>query len=161
MLMRWDPWADLMMMRRMVDRLLEPWVWTEPVEGPDVSLTRTEDGLVVRAALPGVRPEDVEVQIRGDRLTLRAEVREERTVDRFGWILREQRAGIWERTFRLPFRVDARRAEAELSGGVLTVHLPKAEGLMARLKRRVKRLLNALPPSRRTVRVRTRPATSN
>jgi len=155
MLMQWEPFADLMMLRRMMH-----WVWEPMLAEPDVDLTRTRDGLMVRASLPGVRPEDVEVQVRGDRLTLRAEVREERTVDRFGWVLQEQRAGVWERTFRLPFQVDARRAKAVLSDGVLTVRLPKAEGLVTRLKRRVKRLCSALPSSRRTVRVRTRPATS-
>ncbi len=158
MLMRWDPLTDLTVFRRMLRWMGEPLVWGME---PDIERIRTRDGMTVRVAMPGVRPGDVDVEIRGDRLTIRARAQEERTARRYGWLVHERRAGLWERSVRLPFRVDARRAEAVLSAGVLTVHLPEAEGLMARLKRRVKRLWNTLPPSRRTVRVRTRPATSN
>jgi len=155
MLMRWDPFADLVALRRAVDWMLEPFALSRMAVEPTVDLVRTGDGLVARIALPSVRPEDVEVQVRGDRLTVRAQARQDQAVDRYGWSIREQRVGLWEHTLRLPFRVDGRRARAELADGLLTVHLPRAEGLIVRLKRRVRRALRALrSPRRQTVRVR-------
>lgn len=148
MLMRWGPLGEMTLTRRMMEWVWEPMTW---LAEPDVEMLRTRDGIAVRVSLPGIRPEDVAVEVRGDWLTLRAQVREERTADRFGWTVRERRAGLWERRLRLPFRVDARRARAELTGGVLTVRLPRAEGFWSRLKRRVRRQLR---PPRRVVRIK-------
>ena len=152
MLMRWDPFVDLFAWQRTMDWLMTPELM---IAEPDLDLVRTRDGLMVRVALPDVRPEDVDVQVRGDRLTIRAQARQDRAIDRYGWSYREQRLGLWERTLRLPFRVDSRRAEAVLDGSVLTVRLPRAEGVVPRLKQRLRRALRALrPPRRQTVRVR-------
>ncbi len=152
MLMRWDPFADLFAWQRTMDWLMTPELM---IAEPDLDLVRTRDGLMVRVALPDVRPEDVDVQVRGDRLTIRAQARQDRAIDRYGWSYREQRLGLWERTLRLPFRVDSRRAEAVLDGSALTVRLPRAEGVVPRLKQRLRRALRALrPPRRQTVRVR-------
>lgn len=154
MRMRWDPFAETTALRRALGWLLGPLPvgWAAPE--PAVDLIQTREGLMVKAALPGVRPEDVEVQVRGDRLTIRAEARRDRTVDQYGWHIRERRMGLWQRTLRLPFRVDTRRAQAELADGILTVRLPRAEGFITRLKRRVQRALRPLRPPRRSVRVR-------
>lgn len=151
MLMRWDPWADLSAWRRTMDWLMGPGFASAD---PALDWMRTRDGLVVRLALPDVRPGEVDVEVRGDRLTVRAQARRGRSIARHGWAIQEQRMGIWERTLRLPFRVDGRRAKAELAGRLLTVRLPRAEGFASRLRQRLRQALRPLRPPRKTVRVR-------
>jgi len=154
MLMRWDPFAEVAALRRALGWPLDPLPggWAAPE--PAVDLIQTREGLMVKATLPGVHPEDVEVQVWGDRLTIRAEARRDRTVGQHGWHIRERQVGLWQRTLRLPFRVNARRARAELADGILTIRLPRAEGFITRLKRRARRALRSLRPPSRSVRVR-------
>jgi HSP20 family protein len=91
-----------------------------------------DDSFEVRASVPGVKPEDVEVTVQGERVTIRAEVRadEERRGD--NWLMREHRYGTTQRSITLPVPVSSDNAEARIENGVLTLRLPKVQGTQAR-----------------------------
>ncbi len=130
-LMRWDPWEEFRSLRRAMDRLWdellgrrEPVAVVETVSFP-VDMYETDEALVVKAALPGVRPENVEINVQGDLLTIRGEVKREEKVERENYHRRELHYGACARTISLPVPVDADKAEAAFENGILTVTLPK------------------------------------
>lgn len=109
-----------------------PWRWglygeVFPGDNLPVDLYEEGDRLVLKASLPGVPKEDIDLQVKDGFLTLRARHAEDFERDEFGWRVRRRRAGFWQRSLRLPVQVDVNRAEAVLQNGVLTVTLPKLE----------------------------------
>lgn len=89
----------------------------------------TADTVRIVAAVPGLQPEDIDITIDQNRLTLRGEVPEAATYQagEATWYLREVWSGRFQRSVMLPFDVDASRAEASFEHGLLTVTVPKAE----------------------------------
>lgn len=96
-----------------------------PVYIPDVDIYETSDALVVVADIPGVSPENVDIDLRDDTLTIRA------TVDTYGKdeqpVLMEYEVGDYYRQFTLGRLIDQSRIEASIKDGVLTLILPKVE----------------------------------
>ena len=84
--------------------------------------------VVAKAALPGVNPEEVEVSVNDDLLTIKGETKHEEKEEREHFLRRELSYGAFGRTLPLPASVDAEKATAEYEGGVLTITLPKVEG---------------------------------
>ena len=82
---------------------------------------------MVRAALPGVKPDEIDISVSDGVLTIKGEHKEERKEEKESYYHREIRYGAFSRSIQLPCRVDHERAEAEFENGVLTVSLPKAE----------------------------------
>jgi HSP20 family protein len=132
---QWDPFRQAMSLRDVMDRLLEesfvrPSLGRRGTGGESlaVDVRENEDQYVVEASLPGVKPEDVQIQVTGDTVTIRGETREEREQRRGENVLmRERRMGSFSRSLRLPMPINAERAEAHFEHGVLTLTLPKAE----------------------------------
>lgn len=134
-LIRWDPFGELMSLRQAMDRLFEQSVvrpssiisslW----EGSGVALDvyQTDTDVVVKAALPGVKPEDVEITITGDTLTIKGETKTEEEVKRENYFRQERRHGTFSRTVTLPSNLQTDKAEATFEHGVLTLTVPKAE----------------------------------
>jgi HSP20 family protein len=134
---RWNPFLrDFVSLRDAVDRLFE-----ESFVSPErllaagasggrtmpVEIHETPDELVVRALMPGVSPENLDVQYQQGTLTLRARTEPPAAHDDWSWHLREFGYGEMTRTFTLPREIDAERAEASFQHGILTLRLPKAE----------------------------------
>jgi HSP20 family protein len=90
-----------------------------------VDVTENADGYTVKASVPGIKPEELDVTIENNVLTIRAERKAEESNDEPRW--QERYYGKLERCFTLPVEVDANKAEAKLEHGVLTLNLPKAE----------------------------------
>jgi HSP20 family protein len=92
-----------------------------------MDVVERDDAYEVRASMPGVRPEDLEIVVQGERLTLRGQVKaaEERRDE--NWLIREQRSGSVQRTITLPSAVLSDKAEAKLEHGILTLRLPKLQ----------------------------------
>jgi HSP20 family protein len=86
----------------------------------------------VRAALPGVKAEDVQVQVEDGQLSIRAEMHAEEERQERGYLMREIRRGTFARTIPLPVPVQADKAEARLEQGILELVLPKAEKAKAK-----------------------------
>lgn len=94
---------------------------------PPVDIHETDDAYVLQADLPGMKKEDIDVQIVEDQITLRgSRTREDRSESK-GYRRYERAEGKFERSFRIRGGVDATKVEAKFEHGVLTVTLPKPE----------------------------------
>jgi HSP20 family protein len=92
-----------------------------------VDLVETGDDIVVKASLPGVKPEDIDISVTGQVLTLKGESREDKEENEKGYYRRERRHGTFVRQFSLPTEVDSQKAQATFENGVLRLSLPKAD----------------------------------
>ena len=134
-LVRWEPWSDLVSLRDAMDRLFEESFvrpragWLAPLSdgGLAVDMYETDDEVVVKTAVPGVKSEDIDVSITGDVLTIKGETKTEEKVERANYIRQERRYGAFSRSLSLPSTVVADKATAEFENGMLTLTLPKAE----------------------------------
>lgn len=125
---RWDPFRDL---QREVGRLFENFEpisqWRVARAFPTVNLYESNDRYVLTAQLPGVGPEDVDLSITGDTLTLKGERKRPAGVSEEGYRRQERQYGRWTRTITLPDRVESSEASAGFADGILTVSIPKSE----------------------------------
>jgi HSP20 family protein len=87
----------------------------------------TNENVVVKTAIPGVKAEEIEVSVTGDTLTIKADCKEEQEIKRENYLRRERRLGSYCRSVTLPSGLEADKAEADYSDGVLTLTFPKAE----------------------------------
>ena len=132
-LVRWDPFDDMRGLHRRMDRVFGdffgPRVLTwEPAElGFALDLYETDDALVVKGALPGVRPDEVDISVTGDVLTIKGETKSEEETKNGSYHRRELRYGTFARSIPLSTRVNHGKAEATFENGILTITLPKAE----------------------------------
>jgi len=134
----WQPMRDMVTLRQAMNRLFEDsMVRPEWGEAAHEQVTRlpldaysTEEEIVIMASLPGVKPEDVEITIEGDTLSIKGAIPE--PPENVDYILREQRFGPFSRmlTFNIP--VKAVEAEASFRDGLLTLSVPKADEIRPR-----------------------------
>jgi len=92
-----------------------------------LDIAETDNEFIVKASLPGVRPEDVQITAQGDTLTIRGETKAEEEKKGVHYHLRERRFGQFQRTVTLSTPISADKAQAQFENGVLTLILPKAE----------------------------------
>ena len=149
---RWDPNQEMMSLRDAMNRLMEesfllPSRTTggtgqetgqlstrgaRQIGAPAVDIQEQDDAFIVRASLPGVRPEDVRIEARGNQVTISGQVRQEQETERGNYLLRERRMGQFYRAFTLPTEVNSDAAEASFANGTLTLRLPKSETARSR-----------------------------
>ena len=135
---RWEPFRDAVSLSDAFNHLLrESFVRPSGTSGtPALALPldvcENENEFVVSASLPGVKPDEVQITIHGDTITLRGETKsvEEKKGDT--WHLRERRHGSFQRSFSLATPINADRVNAKFEHGVLTLTLPKAEAAKPR-----------------------------
>jgi HSP20 family protein len=94
---------------------------------PAIDMYQTDDEVFVKAALPGFKPDEVQINVTGDILTIKGEVKHEEEKKDKSWHIREQRWGSFERSVRLPTGVISDKAKADFDNGILTITLPKSE----------------------------------
>jgi HSP20 family protein len=94
---------------------------------PSVDIHETDDNIVLKAELPGVDPEDVEVRVEGNTLYLRGERKLEQNVKDDNYVVLERAYGAFARSFALPSSIDVDKVNAEYKNGVLTLTMPKRE----------------------------------
>ncbi|RPI52235.1 MAG: Hsp20/alpha crystallin family protein [Chloroflexi bacterium] len=133
-IVRWEPFRELTSLRDAMDRMFEEGFWRPPVpfggwgEGSlALDMYETEDEVVVKTAIPGMKAEDLDVSVTGNTLTIRAETTQEEEVKRERYLRRERRQGTFARSVTLPSGLQADRAEADYTDGILTLTFPKAE----------------------------------
>ena len=138
-LTRWEPAREMMTLREAMDRLFDD-AFTRPLSirdgwsmaTPAIDMYQTDNDVVVRASIPGIQADEVQINVTGDILTLKGEVKlEEERKDR-AWHLREHRSGSFERSVVLPTDVKSDQAEAVFENGILTITLPKADEVKPR-----------------------------
>jgi HSP20 family protein len=132
-LIRWEPAREMMTLRDAMDRLFDE-AFTRPFSlgnggwsSPAIDMYQTNDDIVVKAALPGLKAEEVQINVTGDMLTLKGETKQTEEKKEKTYHIREHRWGSFERSVMLPTAVVADKAKAEFENGILTVTLPKAE----------------------------------
>jgi HSP20 family protein len=138
-IVRWEPFKDLMTLREAMDRLFEDSfvhsapTWRAAGEGRcelAMDVYTTDEELVIMAAVPGIAPDQVEITIEGDTLTIKGEV--PGPMDNVNYVIQERPYGKFQRTLRLNIPVQADKAEASFDKGVLTLVIPKQEALKPR-----------------------------
>jgi HSP20 family protein len=92
-----------------------------------VDMYQTDNDIVVKAALPGIKADEVQINVHGDVLTIKGEVKHEEEKKDKAWHIREHRWGAFERSVRLPADVVSDKAKADFENGILTITLPKSE----------------------------------
>ena len=135
-LTRWEPARDMMTLREAMDRLFDD-ALTRPFssmrEGGSswsslpIDMYQTDNEVVVKAALPGIKADEVQINVTGDILTIKGETRQVDEKKDKAWHIREQRWGAFERSITLPTAVKFDQAKAEFENGILTITLPKSE----------------------------------
>lgn len=125
----WDPFRGF---RQEVGRLLAPGVWRLPRGVPPVNLYEVGDQFVVMTSLPGLGPDEVELSVAGETLTIRGERQRPAGVAEESYRRQERSFGQWTRTVTLPDPIESSRIVATFAYGVLTVTIPKAEPLQPR-----------------------------
>jgi len=131
---RWDPFRDMVIMRNSMDRLFDSYFGTE-TQGWNqqvnwslaLDVVEMQDEFVVKASLPGVKPEDVEVTFSENTLTIKGELQAEEEKEDSRFHLRERRYGSFSRSLTLPRGIQGDAIEASYDAGVLTLRLPKRE----------------------------------
>ncbi len=132
---RSSPWDDLFTLRRTMERLFDddarPRFWRATLAGaePALDITTNRDDLIVRASLAGWKPEDVEITLTGNTLTIAGQLKQEGRREEDSWILNEIRRGSFSRTLELPDGLVGERATAAFENGVLTLRIPKVEAI--------------------------------
>ena len=132
-LTRWEPVREMMTLREAMDRLFDD-AFTRPINlrdggwsAPAVDMYQTDDEVVVKVALPGFKSDEVQINVTGDVLSLRGEMKHEEEKKERAWHIREHRWSSFERSIAFPTEVTADKAVADFENGVLTITLPKAE----------------------------------
>jgi HSP20 family protein len=97
-----------------------------------VDVIESGDKVVVQAAVPGVKPEDIEVTLTGDLLTIKGEFKSETREEKANYLRQERRMGRFSRQIGLPANIDADKVEASFENGVLTLEMPKRESAKAK-----------------------------
>lgn len=131
MLTRWDPFRDLVSMRRAMDRLMESSLADETnitgEWGLALDVVEDENDFVVKASLPGIKPDDLDITFNKGMLTIKGEIKDESETIKGQYHLRERRFGTFARTITLPTSVKAEDIQADYHDGVLELKMPKSE----------------------------------
>jgi len=129
-LTRWDPLQEVLDMRRAMDQIMQRTGQAtngQPQFDLAMDIYETPDSYEMEAAMPGFKPEDVDITLNNNVLTIRGETKvEEEKADK-NYHLRERRAGSFIRSITLPSSINPDTIEAHYDNGVLRLRLPKAE----------------------------------
>jgi HSP20 family protein len=138
-LTRWDPFNDMLTLREAMNQLFEesfvaPSGQRRGQGGfvPALDLSETADGYLVEIAAPGLKPEDLQITLENNVLTIKGEVRQASEDKQRNYHRVERRYGAFQRTVALPSTVKADGIKAELSNGILRLDIPKAEEVKPR-----------------------------
>lgn len=126
-LVRWnrlDPVSLFDEFERVLDQPFARWNnhW-----GVSLDVAENEDGYIVKASLPGVKADDVELTLEDNVLTVKGETKSDETIDEAQYHVRERRFGSFSRSIRFPVLVKSEGVQANFEDGVLTLNVPKAE----------------------------------
>jgi len=130
-LLRYQPFTEL---RRAVDNLFDERFFTPyrlfslgQSEMTPIDVYQTEKEMVIKASLPGVKPEEVDISITDNILTIKGETKAEEKIERKNYLYQEHQYGTFCRSVALPKGLKTNKAEANFEDGILTLTIPKAE----------------------------------
>ncbi|MBS3759044.1 MAG: Hsp20/alpha crystallin family protein [Desulfobacterales bacterium] len=141
-LVRWDPWTTLPSLQDRINRLFDDAFPSRPAGRedemslfdwrPTVDTYEEGDNIVIKAELPGVKKEDVSIDVKDSVLTLKGERKHEENIEEDNYYRKESAYGKFQRAFTLPDAVDPNKIEASYKDGVLKVTVPKTEETKAK-----------------------------
>ncbi len=134
-IVRWDPFRDVMSLQERMNELFErtmrrradeeeglaPRAWS-----PAVDIYETDEKMVIKAELPGLKKEDIDIEVRDNTLTLKGERKFEKEIKQENYHRVERAYGSFQRSFTLPSTIKQEAIEATFKDGILEVSLPKA-----------------------------------
>ena len=137
-LVKWNPYREMAQMHRLMNqRLRNPLAFQTPeAPGPwryvysagiALDVAEVDESYVVKASVPGINPDDIEVTLDDNVLTIRGEAQSDSNIEKANYHIRERRSGSFSRSIKLPVAINTDAIEAVNEHGVLTVSLPKAE----------------------------------
>jgi len=137
---RFSPMSDFVSLREAMDRLFEdsfirPNGWSGLAAAQiavPVDLWETNDAYHLRADLPGLTPEEIDINATQDTVQISGETKAQTDVSSEGWLRQERRAGRFQRAFTLPVQIDPNKIQATFEHGVLDLVLPKADQVKPR-----------------------------
>ena len=137
---RFHPMPDVVTLREAMDRLFEdsfirPNTWTGLPAGQiavPVDLWETAEAYHLRADLPGLTADDIDINVTADTVAIAGELKGQTDVSGEGYLRQERRHGKFQRAFTLPTQLDSGKVEATFDSGVLTLVMPKAESVRPR-----------------------------
>ncbi len=129
---RWDPFKELTSLKSQMDKIFETLLGEgEDIKSgswvPPVDIYETENEIVIKAEVPGVALNDIEIKVEDDTLIIRGEKKFERDIEKETYHRAERVYGKFQRSFIIPKSVDKEGIKASLKQGVLTIVLPKKE----------------------------------
>jgi len=101
------------------------WPEIPKIRTPRMNISETEDKVIAEVELPGVDPENIEVEVKDNYLKIEAKKKEEKEEKKKGYFRREISAGYFKRVVPLPVEVEEEKAEAEYENGILRIEIPK------------------------------------
>ena len=134
-IMEWRPFREVTRLRREMDRLWDDYFGSgrralRPLStefAPAVDVKETADQIVVKAEVPGMDAQDINISVTGDVLTIKGEKKSEREEQEENYHLVERSYGSFSRSLAMPAAVDMDKIEAKYDKGVLTITCPKKE----------------------------------
>lgn len=121
-----SPRQDIENFWRLANALSTPDMRIRP-SFPALNVWTNEDGAVVEAKLPGVNPDDIDISVEGQTVTIAGSRTHDELAESEKYLRRERRSGNFNRSFELPFTVDTDKVEATFKNGILNITLPKSE----------------------------------
>ncbi|MDO8513528.1 MAG: Hsp20 family protein [bacterium] len=137
----WSPFREVNSLHDAIDRMFDDTLATSrispmpAVTPPSINLRETDKSIIAEVELPGVKDEDIDVEISEDSITITGEKKTEQEIKEKDYYRKEFSYGSFARTIPLPVVVISDKAEAKLKEGVLTVEVPKAEAPKAKAKK--------------------------
>jgi HSP20 family protein len=138
----WDPFEEMRALRRQMDKIFEDF-WVKErglmrgidIKEPSVDIEDKKREIVVTVDLPGVDKKDIEVHVEQDRIEIKAMKKMEKEMKKKNYYRRERAFSGFYKACSLPALVDPNKAKSSFKNGVLTINLPKIEGLPKKSKR--------------------------
>lgn len=122
----WETMREMERMQSQLSRLFREESAQAPAEYPPINVWTSENESVIKAEIPGIDPESIEVSVVNQTITLRGNRQQEQLGENEKWHRRERSWGQFARSLELPYRVEADSVSASSRNGVLTVRLPRA-----------------------------------
>ena len=123
-------WQDMDQLQREMNRLFNATSTGRVINSPSypaINIWTNEDGQLISAEMPGINPDDIDIDVTGDALSISGERKPDEVAKEARYHRRERNYGSFSRTIQLPFMVDTNKVEASFKNGVLLISLPRAE----------------------------------
>ena len=135
-LVRWQPFRELNTIRQQMDRLFEDLMPTEPdfllpgngsIWKPAIEIQETEKDSILKAAIPGIKAKDLDIEVTQEEVAISGEYREEKQTEEKAFFRSEFHYGNFQRIVPLPVPIQNDRVKSEFKDGILTLTMPKLE----------------------------------